>query len=125
MHLPSATAYRLAAALALTTAFVIVWLNVAAGLLGIEDDDPANLMYVGVLAVGVIGAFIARFEPRGLSRALFAVALAQVAVGVFAFQYPNTASPAQVAILHVAFVAMFAAASWLFRYAAKEGRLRP
>jgi hypothetical protein len=42
----------LAAGLALTAAFLIVWLNVAAGLIGIEDDDPANLLYVGVLAIG-------------------------------------------------------------------------
>ena len=28
-------------------AFLIVWLNAAAGPIGIEDDDPANLLYVG------------------------------------------------------------------------------
>jgi hypothetical protein len=121
MQLQSNTAYRLAAALALAAAFLIVWLNAAAGLIGIEDDDPANLLYVGVLAVGFIGAVIARFQPRGLSRALFATALAQALVGAIALKYPNTASPVQIVLLHGLFVASFAGAALLFRYAARDG----
>jgi len=116
----NATAYRLGAILALTAAFVIVWLNVAAGLLGIEDDDPANLLYAGVLAIGSIGALIARFEPRGLSLALFVTALAQAGVGGFALTYPNTAGPVQIVILHSVLVAMFAGSGWLFRVAGRE-----
>ena len=34
-------------------------------------------LYFGVLAVGFIGAFIARFEAREMARALFATAVAQ------------------------------------------------
>ena len=120
MHLQSNTAYRLAAGLALTAALLIVWLNVAAGLIGIEDDDPANLLYVGVLAIAGIGAIIARLKPRGLARALFATALAQAAVGAIALTLPNTASSAQIVILHAAFVALFAGAALLFRSAARE-----
>jgi hypothetical protein len=99
---------------------LIVWLSVAAGLIGIEDDDPANLMYVGVLAIGFIGAITARFQPRGLARALFATALAQALVGAIALQYPNTASPVQILLLHGLFVALFGGAALLFRYAAGE-----
>jgi uncharacterized membrane protein (UPF0136 family) len=120
MRLQSDTAYRFAAGLALAAAFLIAWLNVAAGLIGIEDDDPANLLYVGVLAVGSIGAIIARFQPRGLARALFATALAQALVGAIALRYPNTASPIQIVLLHGLFVALFAGAGLLFRYAARE-----
>jgi GNAT superfamily N-acetyltransferase len=121
MPLESNTAYRLAAGLALTAAFLIVWLNAAAGLIGIEDDDPANLMYVGVLAIGLIGAVTARFQPRGLARALFATALAQALVGAIALKLPNTASSVQILLLHGLFVALFAGAALLFRYAAREG----
>jgi len=116
----SDTAYRFAAGLALAAAFLIVWLNVAAGLIGIEDDHPANLLYVGVLAIGFIGAIIARFQPRGLAHAMFATALAQALVGVIALKYPNTASPAQIVVLHAVLVAMFAGAGLLFRHAARE-----
>ena len=113
-------AYRVAAGLALTAAFLIVWLNVAAGLMGIEDDDPANLLYVGVLAIGFIGAILARFRPRGLARALFATALAQAVVGAMALNYPNTASSTQIMLLHGLFVALFAGAGLLFRHSARK-----
>ncbi len=121
MHLQSNTAYRFAVGLALTAAFLIVWLNAAAGLIGIEDDDPANLLYVGVLAIGFIGAVIARLQPRGLARASFATALAQALVGAIALTLPNTASSVQIVILHGVFVALFAGAALLFRYAARKG----
>ena len=118
------TAYRVAAGLALTAAFLIVWLNAAAGLIGIEDDDPANLLYVGVLAIGVIGAVIARLQPRGLARTVFVMALAQLAVGAVALRLPNTASPTQIVIVHGVFVALFVGAAILFRHAARQGSSR-
>jgi hypothetical protein len=121
MRLQSNTAYRFAVGLALTAAFLIGWLNAAAGLMGIEDDDPANLLYVGVLAIGFIGAIVARLQPRGLARALFATALAQALVGAIALTMPNTASSVQIVILHAVLVVLFAGAALLFRYAARRG----
>jgi hypothetical protein len=124
-HLRSNTAYRFAVGLALTAALLILWLNAAAGLIGTEDDDPANLLYVGVLAIGFIGAIIARLQPRGLARAFLATALAQALVGAIALKLPNTASSVQIVVLHGMFVALFAGAALLFRYAARRGfRLR-
>ena len=73
------TTYRFAVGLALAAAFILVWVNGAVGIIGSEDND-ANLMYGGVLGVGVIGAVIARFRPHGMARALFATALAQASV---------------------------------------------
>ena len=77
------TAYRAAIGLALAAALILVWMNLAVGLIGTEDN-PANLMYGGVLAVGIIGAIIARFRPHGMARAFFATALAQALVPVIA-----------------------------------------
>ena len=114
-------AYRFAVGLALTAAFLIVWLNAAAGLIGIEDDDPANLLYVGVLAIGFIGAIIARLQPRGMARASFAAALALTLVGAIALTLPNTASSVQIVLLHGVLIALFVAAGFLFRYAAQKG----
>ena len=65
MRSQGSSAYRVAAVLALGAAFVIVWLNVAAGLIGIEDDDPANLLYVGVLAIGGPTVFPGYVVDRG------------------------------------------------------------
>ena len=116
----SDSSYRFAAGLVLVAAFLIVWLNAATGLIGIEDDDPANLLYVGVLAIGLIGALTARFQPRGLARASFATALALALVGAIALKFPNTASPVQIVLLHGLFVALFAGAGLLFRHAARN-----
>ena len=124
MRLPTNLAYRLAVGLALTAAFLIVWLNAAAGLIGIEDDDPANLLYVGVLAIGLIGAITARLQPRGLARALFATAAAQALVGAIALNLANTASSVQIVILHGVLVALFAGAGLLFRYAGTNAEAR-
>ena len=53
------TAYRVAIGLAVGAALVLVWVNLAVGLTG-SANDLADLMYAGVLAVGVIGAIVAR-----------------------------------------------------------------
>lgn len=113
------TAYRIAAALALTAAFLIVWLNAAAGLIGIEDDDPRNLLYVGVLVIGFVGAILARLHPQGLARAMFATAVAQAAVAAVALKLPNTASSLQILLVHGLFITLFAGAGLLFRHAAR------
>jgi hypothetical protein len=39
----------------LVAALLILWINLAVGIIG-EPDDPANMMYAGVLAVGMVGA---------------------------------------------------------------------
>ena len=75
--------YRSAIGVALAAAFILVWVNGAVGIIGSEDND-ANLLYGGVLLVGVIGAIIARLKPEGMARALFATAGAQTLVAVFA-----------------------------------------
>jgi hypothetical protein len=120
MHLQSNTAYRLAAGLALAAALTIIWLNAAAGLIGIVDDDPANLLYVAVLAIGFLGAVIARLRPAGLSRTMFAMALALAAVAVVALQLPNTASSVQILTVHAVFVGLLTGAALLFRYSARQ-----
>lgn len=83
MNAPQNTAYRSAVGIALGAAVMLVWLSLGVGIIG-ADGDPANLMYFGVLAVGIVGAIIARLQPRGMARALFAMALAQALVAAIA-----------------------------------------
>jgi hypothetical protein len=74
-------AYQAGAGAAVAGAFFLVWVNLAVGMIGAEGSR-ANLLYGGVLAVGLLGAFLARFRSRGMARALFATALAQALVAV-------------------------------------------
>ena len=48
-------AYRAAVGVALAAALLLVWMNLAVGIIG-SEDNPANLMYIGVLAVLIIGS---------------------------------------------------------------------
>lgn len=94
------------------------------GIIG-ADGDPANLMYFGVLAVGIIGALIARFRPAGMARALFATALAQASVAVIALiagMGRPYSGPLELSLLNGFFVTLFVGSAWLFRRAA-HGRL--
>ena len=95
------------------------------GIIGSEDNN-ANVMYFGVLAVGIIGAIIARFRPHGMARALFATALAQALVAVIALiiTLRSPWSPPGVLgtlILNGFFAALFVGSAWLFREAARGG----
>jgi hypothetical protein len=116
-------AHRSAVAVALAATFMLVWLAMGVGILG-PDGDRANMMYIGVLAVGIIGAITARFQPQGMSRALIAMALAQVAVTIIALivgvQRSGVSPVAEIVVLNGFFVAMFLGAAWLFEKAARE-----
>ena len=114
--------YRYAVGVALVAALLLVWINLAVGVIGTEDDN-ANLMYVGVLAVGIIGAIIARLRPPGMARALFATALAQALVAVIALIFGlglPWSPPVEILGLNGFFVALFLGSAWLFRNAARE-----
>jgi hypothetical protein len=79
-------------------------------------------MYFGVLAVGVIGAILARLHPHGMARALFAMALAQTAVAAIALIAGlglPWSPPAEILLLNGFFIALFAGSGWLFRRAAQ------
>ncbi len=119
----SNTVYRSAVGLTLATAFILFWVNGAVGIIG-NEENPVNLMYVGVLAIGIIGSIVARFQPHGMARALFATALAQALVAVIALivgkhRYPGS-SVSEILILNGFFVALFLGSARLFRNAARE-----
>lgn len=115
--------YRYAVGVALVAAFLLVWVNGAVGIIGDESDD-ANMMFFGVVAVGLVGAVSARFQPRGMARALGATALAQalVAVIVLVAGLGSKAQtwPQDVLILTGFFTALWLMSAWLFRRAAAD-----
>lgn len=74
-------AYRAGAAIALLTAFLTVWINLAAGIIG-NEDNPLNLMFFGVIAAAILGAIVAKFEAAGMARAMTAASALQGLIGV-------------------------------------------
>jgi hypothetical protein len=116
-------AYRAAVGVALAAASLLIWLNLAVGIIGTEDN-PLNLMFGGVLAIGIVGAIIARFQPDGMARALSATALAQALVAVTALIAGSGSTgpirPGEVLVLSGFFAAPWLVSAWLFRKAARE-----
>lgn len=115
-------AYRSAVALAAGTALFLVWGIGALGVIGVEGDR-ADLMYFGVLAMGLSGAIVARFQPDGMARAMFVTAAATVLVGLIALvlgkhQAEHT-SILEILGLTGMFATLFAGSAWLFRSAAQ------
>jgi hypothetical protein len=127
-------AYKAAVGVACATGFILMWINAAAGIIG---DGPVNLMYLGVLAVGFVVAFIARFQSRGMALALFATAVAQMLVPVIALMIwkagwqdllidPNSPNPpfdpgiAPVFVLNAVFAMMWVGSALLFLRAARK-----
>jgi hypothetical protein len=120
-------AYRAAVGVALAAAFVLVWTNLAVGLIG-EPGDLANAMYVGVLAVGILGAITVRFRPEGMARALLATALVQALVAGIALIAGEHEAPGssvfEILAPNAFFAAVFIGSALLFRHAAHRSPLR-
>ena len=113
------TSYRLGMGVAVAAGLMLVWGNLAVGFIG-SEDNPANLLYGGVLAVALIGAFLARFRPLGMSRAMFAAALAQFLVPIIAaiiWKPEVNMGMVQVLVLNTVFAGFWVGAALLFRRA--------
>ena len=116
-------AYSLGSGVAVASAFLLILVNGAVGFLG-SEDNPANLVFFGVIAVAVLASVLAGFRAAGMSRAMFAAALAQLAVGLAAIP-AGWASPGADGLYEVAlgtglFCTLWLVAAGLFRKAARE-----
>ena len=114
------TSYRLGALVALGTALVLLFGVAALGIVG--DGGPWDLLYVGALAVGLVGAVVARFRAGGMAVALGATAAATVVAGAIALVVVlvgDDASVLDLVGLTGMFAVLFAVSAWLFRRSAE------
>ncbi|MEX0722508.1 MAG: hypothetical protein WD053_01455 [Gracilimonas sp.] len=116
-------AYRVAIAFALLTGFLLIWVNLAVGIIG-SEDNLINLWYFGVIAIVLIVGFITRFEAKGMTYTMFAMALAQGLIAVFALMRGMQNDPVSPIVEIVGvngfFITLFVLSALLFRYAAQE-----
>jgi len=115
--------YRVAVGFALFTGLFLIWVNGAVGIIG-SEDNPVNALYFGVIAVGIIGAFIARFRPQGMVFTMFAMAIAQALIAAIAIIGGLYQSPPST-VFHIIgvngfFIMLFVIAALLFRHTAQE-----
>jgi hypothetical protein len=113
-----AWSYKAGVGLALVAGFALGWSNMVHVA---DSENPANLVYYSVLAVGVIGASLARLEARGLARTLFAMA---ATLALIAVMLPSGAPPylaRNMAIGHGVLVVLLTTSGLLFRHASLAG----
>lgn len=72
-RLPGNAPYRIGFGIAIATSFFLVWVNLAVGIIG-SENNAANLMYLGVLAVVAAGAYASRCTADGMKRTTISAA---------------------------------------------------
>jgi hypothetical protein len=85
-HIP----YRVGLAVALAASFLQVWINLAVGIVG-SEDNPVNQGFYLVVAAAAACAFTARLRADGMARAMLAVAGVQALLGIAVATAPSTA----------------------------------
>lgn len=114
-------AYHGGAALALAATFLVVWANLAVGIIG-SEHNPWNQLFFAALLIGLVGACVARFRAKGLSAAMVVTAAAlMIAFGVAMLSRPE--EPDVHPIVELAgttvFALLFVGSAALFRRAAR------
>ena len=98
---------RLGAAVAVIGAFLTIWVNLAVGMIG---DGPYNLLFAGVVLIGLGGIAMTRLAPRPTATVMLVTAGAQLAAALGGYsQDPRGA------VLSCFFVVPWLAAAALFR----------
>lgn len=115
-------AYRAGAVVGLGTCFLLVWINLAVGIIG-DEDNFHNAYYFCEVLLASGAAFTAALKPAGMMRATLAAAAFQALITAAAFfdGWGAGDPPGAIGILGLnsVFVALWLFAAALFRRAAQ------
>lgn len=75
--------FRTGAMFAVLAGFMVVWANLAVGMIG-NEDNPVNLWFGAVLLIAIAGSIASRFRASILPTAMFLAGTTQIAIGTFA-----------------------------------------
>ena len=109
---PGRIAYRIAAGVAIAASLLQVWINLAVGIVG-NEDNPVNLGFFGVVVTAAACAFTARFRADGMARAMLAVGAVQATLAVVVATAPSTARDEPMGAIGVLTLSGFFTALWL------------
>lgn len=91
--------------------------------------NPFNVMYLGVVVIGLVGAAIARLRASGMALALVGMAVAQVLVPFLALVFWKTrlapGGPSSGFGLNGVFIVLFVMSASLLRRAARAHEMPP
>lgn len=118
--------HKAAIIVALGSSLFLVWANLAVGITG-SENNPVNLLYFVVIAIGIIGGIVSRFRPRGLSFTLFVMAasVGLIAAGILIYIFSQNIEFTLIDTIsflgvHGLFSVLFLISALLFRRTAKD-----
>jgi len=114
--------YAAGAAIAALTGLGQVWMNLAVGLVG-SEDNPVNLVFFAVVAVAMLGALLVRGKAAGMVWVMGLAAAIQVLAGAIGMTAGDAvhAPPSGMLFLTTFFAGLWLNAAALFRAAARAG----
>ncbi|REL37906.1 hypothetical protein DYD21_08995 [Rhodohalobacter sp. SW132] len=117
------TLYKIATGFALFSGLFLIWSNLAVGIIG-SENQPFNMIYFGVIALGIIGAFFARFLTKGMIWVMFSMAVAQTVTAAIALftglhQLPES-SVAEILGVNGLFIVLFVVSGLMYRMDSME-----
>lgn len=83
VHVSSNGFYRAGAVFAVLGGFMVVWANLAVGMIG-NEDNPVNLWFGLVLAIAIGGAILSRAVKPIMATTMLTAGTVQAAIGLFA-----------------------------------------
>ena len=114
--------YRGGAGLALLGTFLVIWVNLAVGIVG-SENNPNNQLFFVALLMGIAGAIGGRGKADGMARSAITTAVA-IVMAFFIAQAGVRDEPMVKPLVEGVgtsiFVALFLGSGWLFRKAARE-----
>lgn len=115
--------YKIGFAFAIGAQFLMIWANLAVGLIG-SGPNPGNLMFIAVLLVWLVGTFLSNFKPTGMERAMYVTAMSVALLALIALltdmqDYPGSGVIEILAVTGF-FATLYVISGLLFRYAAKS-----
>lgn len=107
--------YRAGAAVALATGLLVVWVNLAVGIVG-SEDEPFNLVFFVAPVVALVFAAAGRGRAAGMVHAMLAAAAAQLLAGALV----RPAAPEAMTLATLLVTAPWLLAAALFRRAVRR-----
>jgi hypothetical protein len=71
---------RLGAIVGVLTCFLTIWVNLAVGMIG-SENNPYNQLFLFPILIFIAGTFVTKFQPRGMTYVLLAAAAVQLLLG--------------------------------------------
>ncbi|GLR48542.1 hypothetical protein [Sphingomonas astaxanthinifaciens] len=105
---------RAGSAMLVIVCFLTIWVNLAVGMIG-SEDNPYNLLFMGLVPAAIAGAVLVRFRPAGLAWIALGCGLVQAALAL-----EGMAADPRGGRLSLLFVVFWLIAAGLFRAGARR-----